>query len=168
MKPEFSDKSYLRDGLRLAEELADGSQTFETRIASSAGRDFNYELCGLLDEPLDLMKLIRGLRYSRARGPFGREGYTLSTDWELRFLRVLREIVGNPFRPVPFDPRWRTSDTVGLAQAIYDDRAFERMPILADALMDAGCEDEQIIGHCRGEGPHVRGCWVVDLILDKK
>ena len=81
---------------------------------------------------------------------------------------LVRENFGDPFRPVAIDPRWRTSDTVGLARAIYDDRAFERLPILADALMDAGCEDEQIISHCRGEGPHVRGCWVVDLVLDRK
>ncbi len=81
--------------------------------------------------------------------------------------RRIRDIFGNPFRPVTFDPRWRTSDVVGLAQAIYDDKAFERMPILADALMDAGCEEEQIIAHCRGDGPHVRGCWVVDLVLEK-
>jgi hypothetical protein len=81
---------------------------------------------------------------------------------------LLRDIFGNPFRPVVFDPRWRTSDVVGLARAIYDDRSFERMPILADALMDAGCENEKIIGHCRGDGPHVRGCWVVDLILGKE
>jgi len=80
---------------------------------------------------------------------------------------LFRDIFGNPFRPVTFDPRWRTSDVVDLARGIYEDKAFERMPILADALMDAGCEDEQIIGHCRGDGPHVRGCWVVDLILDK-
>ncbi len=80
---------------------------------------------------------------------------------------ILRDIYGNPFRPVTFDPRWRTTDVVGLAHAIYDDKAFERMPILADALMDAGCEEEQIISHCRSDGPHVRGCWVVDLILEK-
>ncbi len=80
---------------------------------------------------------------------------------------LIRDIFGNPFRPVAFDPRWRTSDTVGLAQAIYEDKAFDRMPILADALMDAGCEDDQIIAHCRAAGPHVRGCWVVDLVLNK-
>jgi hypothetical protein len=62
--------------------------------------------------------------------------------------------------------RWRTSDTLSLARGIYYDRAFDRMPILADALMDAGCEDERVIGHCRGESNHYRGCWVLDLILD--
>jgi len=82
--------------------------------------------------------------------------------------RLIRDVAGNPFRPAAFDPRWRTADTVGLARGVYEDRASERMPILADALMDAGCEDEQIIGHCRGEGPHVRGCWVVDFVLGKE
>jgi hypothetical protein len=81
---------------------------------------------------------------------------------------LVRDIFGNPFRPVVFDPRWRTSDSVGVARGIYEDRAFERMPILADALMDAGCDDEQVLGHCRGAGPHVRGCWVVDSALGKE
>lgn len=73
-----------------------------------------------------------------------------------------------PFRSVAFDPAWLTSTAVGIAQGIYDDRAFDRMPILADALQDAGCENADILGHCRGEGPHVRGCWVVDLVLGKE
>jgi hypothetical protein len=80
---------------------------------------------------------------------------------------VLRDIIGDPLDPVSIDARWRTSDVRGLALGIYEDRAFSRMPILADALMDAGCEDERIIFHCRGSGPHVRGCWVVDLVLGK-
>jgi hypothetical protein len=80
---------------------------------------------------------------------------------------LLRDLLGDPFRPVAFDPRWRTADTVGLARAIYEDRAFDRLPLLADALMDAGCSDEQVLGHCRGDGLHTRGCWVVDLVLGK-
>jgi hypothetical protein len=82
--------------------------------------------------------------------------------------RVLRDIFGNPFRPVAFDPRWRTADTVALAHGIYDERAFDRLPLLADALADAGCADEQVIGHCCSKDPHVRGCWVVDLVLGKE
>lgn len=82
--------------------------------------------------------------------------------------RLLRDIVGNPFRPGVFDPRWRTADVTELARTIYEDRAFDRMQILADALMDAGCADEQVLGHCRSAGPHVRGCWVVDLALGKE
>jgi hypothetical protein len=79
---------------------------------------------------------------------------------------LLRDIFGN-LRPVALDPAWRTSDVVQLARGIYDDRAFDRMPILADALMDAGCTSDDVLSHCRGSGPHVRGCWVVDLLLGK-
>jgi hypothetical protein len=81
---------------------------------------------------------------------------------------LLRDVFGRPFGRGPFHPAWRTADAIGLARAIYDDRAFDRLPILADALLDAGCDDDDILNHCRGAGPHVRGCWVVDLVLDKE
>jgi hypothetical protein len=80
---------------------------------------------------------------------------------------LLRDIFGNPFRPVAFDPAWRTSTAVALARQMYESRDFALMPILADALQDAGCENEDVLAHCRGTGPHVRGCWVVDLVLGK-
>jgi len=71
---------------------------------------------------------------------------------------LLRDIFGNPFRPVAFDPAWRSEAAVGIARGIYDDRAFERLPILADTLQDAGCEHSDILAHCREPGTHVRGC----------
>ena len=78
------------------------------------------------------------------------------------------DIFGNPFRPVTADPRWLTSTAVALARAIYDERAFDRLPILADALEEAGCDNADVLAHCRGDGPHVRGCWAVDLVLGKE
>jgi hypothetical protein len=78
---------------------------------------------------------------------------------------LLRCIAGNPFRPVALDPRWWNKTTVALALGIYRDRAFDRLPILADALQDAGCEDERILGHCRRPGEHARGCHVIDAVL---
>ncbi len=80
----------------------------------------------------------------------------------------LLDIFGNPFRPVALDPSWRTEAVVALAEGIYADRAFDRMPVLADALEDAGCSHHDILSHCRAAGPHVRGCWVVDLVLGKE
>jgi hypothetical protein len=83
---------------------------------------------------------------------------------------ILQDILGNPFRPVTTKPAWliwNDGTVVKIAQAIYDERAFNRMPILADALEDAGCDNDDIITHCRIEGPHVKGCWVVDLLLGK-
>ncbi|WP_246523617.1 hypothetical protein [Gemmata palustris] len=79
----------------------------------------------------------------------------------------LRCIFGNPFRPAVANPAWFTSTVLALATGIYEDRAFDRLPILADALQDAGCENADILNHCRSDGPHVRGCWVIDLLLGK-
>jgi hypothetical protein len=86
---------------------------------------------------------------------------------------LLRDIFGDPFRPLPsIDPAWLVWDggTVPkLAQAIYDERAFERVPVLGDALEEAGCDSEDILLHCRQQGKaHVRVCWVLDLILEKE
>jgi hypothetical protein len=84
---------------------------------------------------------------------------------------LLRDIFGNPFRPVALDPAWLAwnGGTVRkMAEAIYDDRAFDRLPILADALEEAGCTDRDILDHCRWGGDHVRGCWAIDLLLGKE
>jgi hypothetical protein len=81
---------------------------------------------------------------------------------------LLRDIFGNPFRPVTFEPEWRTSTALALAKQMYDSRDFSAMAILADALQDAGCENDDVLSHCRdANGVHVRGCWVVDLVLGK-
>jgi len=85
-----------------------------------------------------------------------------------RLAVVVRDIFGNPFRPIAFSPSWRTSDAVALARTMYETREFSAMPILADALQDAGCDSDDVLNHCRGEGPHVRGCWVVDMVLGKE
>jgi hypothetical protein len=76
-------------------------------------------------------------------------------------------VLGPPNRP-PADPAWLTADVVALARGIRSEAAFERLPILADALTEAGCEDADILTHCRSGGPHVRGCWVVGLMLGKE
>jgi hypothetical protein len=80
---------------------------------------------------------------------------------------LLRDVLGNLFRPVAYDRAWRTSTAVELARLMYEGRDFSPMPILADALQDAGCANDDVLGHCRSDGPHVRGCWVVDLLLGK-
>lgn len=79
---------------------------------------------------------------------------------------LLRDLFGNPFRVITFPNSWRTDTTVPLAQRIYDARDFGAMPILADALQEAGCpEQHPILSHCRSGGPHGRGCWIVDRLL---
>jgi hypothetical protein len=84
---------------------------------------------------------------------------------------LLWDIFGNPFRPVVINPSWLAWNdemVVKLAQAIYDERAFDRLPVLADALEEAGCTNRDILNHCRQPAVHVRGCWAVDLLLGKE
>jgi hypothetical protein len=81
---------------------------------------------------------------------------------------LIRDIFGNPFHPVTLDKAWLTSAASKLAQVMYDQRDFSRMPELANVLENAGCTDAHIFAHCRQPGDHVRGCWVVDLLLGKK
>lgn len=78
---------------------------------------------------------------------------------------MLRDLVGNPFEPPRADPKWLTAAVVSLARAIDTGRDFGRMGQLADALVAAGCNSEQILEHCRTVRIHVRGCWVLDLVL---
>jgi hypothetical protein len=87
---------------------------------------------------------------------------------KVQLYRALRCVFGDPFRPVAAESEWLTSTVVALAEGVYADRAFDRLPILADALQDAGCDNESVLNHCRGPGPHVRGCWVIDLLLGKE
>jgi hypothetical protein len=78
-------------------------------------------------------------------------------------------VFGNPYRPGTCSPEWRTDTVLALAGQMYERREFDAMPILADALQDAGCENASILDHCRDTDQiHVRGCWVVDSVLGKE
>jgi hypothetical protein len=107
----------------------------------------------------------------------GVPAHTPGTDWlevqrkvqeaeEEAQCELLRDIFGNPFRPVTFAPEWRTDTVVALARQMYEARDFSAMPILADAIQDAGCKLDEVLTHCRdSKQVHVRGCWVCDLVL---
>jgi hypothetical protein len=92
----------------------------------------------------------------------------ISRAERLAQVELLHDIFGNPFRPASFDPSWRTPAVTALARGIYEERRSEDLPVLADALEEAGCTDATLLGHCRQLGEHVRGCWVVDLALEKR
>lgn len=81
---------------------------------------------------------------------------------------AIREVFPDPFTPTRFDPAWRTEVVTGIANGVYSDRTFGVLPVLADALQDAGCDSDPILAHLRGFGPHTRGCWALDLILGKE
>lgn len=89
-----------------------------------------------------------------------------SGEWEeVVQARLLRCALGNPFREVPFDPAWRTPAVLALAKAIDADRTFDRVTRLADMLAGAGCEQQDVLSHLRGPGPHARGCWIIDSLV---
>jgi hypothetical protein len=109
----------------------------------------------------------RAVRLAKARGKRADE-VRCKAEGEMRMLsrQLLYEVHGNPFRPVSFAPEWRTDTAVALARQMYESRDFGAMPILTDALQDAGCEHPDVFAHCRDtQQLHIRGCWVVDLVL---
>jgi hypothetical protein len=79
--------------------------------------------------------------------------------------RLLRELFGNPFRPVAVPADWRTPTVVAVARQVYDRRDFAALPVLADALEEAGCDSAELLDHLHRSRDHVRGCWAVDLLL---
>jgi hypothetical protein len=82
--------------------------------------------------------------------------------------RLIVDLFGNPFCPTSFRSEWRTETVVALARHVYHSGEFDAMPVLGDALEDAGCSDGGLLSHLRGPGPHLRGCWTIDLILGKQ
>ena len=126
-------------------------------VAAFGTAFYIYSITGVSLEP-----------HERETPPWVPDGGTIAIDRSQA--RLVREVFGNPFRAVSVPPvcrAWNSGTMVKLAQAIYDDRAFDRLPVLADALEESGCTDPVILDHCRSGGEHVRGCWVVDLLLGK-
>jgi hypothetical protein len=81
--------------------------------------------------------------------------------------RWLREVFGNPFRPATVEPGWRSEDVLKVARGVYEEKAWDRLPVLADALLDAGCDSRDLLDHLKSPGPHARGCWALDAVLEK-
>jgi hypothetical protein len=184
------DHQSSRQAIEVAERFADGRVTQEDALAAgdeamARARSIEFGIqstaasaaASTLRAFVNEHKVSTG--YLAARMCAKRAAHVLSRErgdadptggWdpaEEDLIPLLRDICGNPFRPLSADPRWLTSTVVELARGIYAERAFDRLPILADALQDAGCDSADVLDHCRGDGPHVRGCWVVDLVLGK-
>jgi hypothetical protein len=175
-----------RHAVRIGERYADGKATFEEREAafSAADRAFSAPLIqrGLATwHAADAARqaahpemggLADGTATAAAMAGAGSTGdfWGQYAGEQAHQCMLLRDIFGNSLPSVVIDPSWATSKAgtvVRLAQAIYDQLAFDRLPRLADTLEEAGCDSADILAHCRSPGPHVRGCWVVDLMLGK-
>ncbi len=170
-----------RDGIRVAEAFADG--IVDKAAAKSAQRDA-AAAARLTPQghwsPADAAQICLLQRVedfstaARASMAAEKAGANISEERAAQ-AAILRDIIGDPLYPVVFDPALRTADVSSLAQAAYDERplprgelARDRLAVLSDALEDAGCTDAALLDHLRSPGPHVRGCWVVDLVLGKE
>ena len=170
------------DGLATADELADAQeassevyQECERALSVSASYAVLAGTAGQGDDPtLTKLRDAAEIVYLTADAFISGDDlaytarYCAKTYFHADPVAWLRDVFGNPFRPVVFAPEWRTDTAVTLARQMYESREFGAMPILADALQDAGCDSADVLDHCRGPGPHVRGCWVCDLVLGKK
>jgi hypothetical protein len=173
--PEI-EKDAHRQSVEIGESFADGLVSDDVRKAAHelAKRTIGagHSCCVPCTAETLTAKFVRN-DAKNAAGPRYKLG---SLEKDLAFTRpnqvhnhlLMRDVFGDTLRPVGFDPAWRTSTALALAGQMYERRDFGAMPILADALQDAGCDNEDILSHCRGPVPHVRGCWVVDLVLGKE
>jgi hypothetical protein len=184
-----------REAVEVAELFADGAACDERRnAAEQTATDYAEALCENTERWVGWVRLppkawaaqaavnavdAGGYR-SRlaclaAHGAKVRQGNAAGRTERHAQARLLRCIFGNPFRPVAVAPAWVTATVLGLAQAAYEEgrvlpsgqRDRARLAVLADALLDAGCDDEELVAHLRSGGPHVRGCRAVDTILGK-
>jgi hypothetical protein len=162
------------ESVAVAERFADGEATVaELRAAHSSLLD-PYHFAHPTDESRAASfagyQVAHGAAYDAARiaAESARHALPPGTEAAAEQIALLRDIFGNPFRRFRIDTKWRTDTALSLARQVYESRDFGAMPILADALQDAGCESEDILAHCRHpHATHVRGCWVVDLLLGK-
>jgi hypothetical protein len=157
----WDDMKKLRRVLAVKEELGEEFGPDEAKHCLIAALD---RATGKL--PLTALGADEQARYAIAAlsRPKWDEGMEREEEEQVK---VAHDIFGNPFRPVVFDPVWSTDTAVSLARRVYESRDFSAMPILADALQDAGCENTDVLRHCRGPGSHVKGCWIVDALLGK-
>lgn len=166
--------SRSRGAVEVLERIADGAATDAERLACATAAHSAKDKAAHV-APRSLMAVAARLAYESVKYAghvaasnltyYAAETKDLPKGTAVVQANLLRCIFDNPFRPVAIDPEWRTATVLELARGIYTDRAWDRPPVLADALEDAGCTHPDVIGHLRGPGPHARGCWVVDLIL---
>jgi hypothetical protein len=165
-------KEATRHAVECAEQFADGDiSRRELEVARQAALRFVKDSSSTPAQYMATSVALVDFRpkwvADLGRAPLARAAISEVAEEESQ-LALIRDIFGNPFRPVAFSPSWQTCTTVALAQQMYAARDFSAMPLLADALQAAGCDNEDILDHCRGQGPHVRGCWVVDMLLGKE
>jgi len=155
----LATKDEMEAACKIAHRLADEVRDVALYAAASAGRA-SVAFTGFSIRNAVLAAVNRGAPTTR---------YNDGDAAKRKICDFFRDVYGPlPFRSVPFDFGWASSTVMSLAEGIYQERAFDRLPILADALEDVGCTNQEILSHCRSPGEHVRGCWVLDLLLGRE
>jgi hypothetical protein len=175
----FSDER-SRKAVEVSERYADGfasQQELETAISAAHVAYIDFQAPYLNDQvpfPGDAAFYAPAAAiYAIEASPFAAVAETGEIGDKAMYLaqsNLIGDIFGNPFCPIAINPDWLAWNDgllVSMAHKMYDSRDFRDMPVLADALEDAGCDNADIVIHCRHPSEHVRGCWVVDLILEK-
>ncbi len=164
---EFADEQ--RTEQDLAHSLLEAERAMET---ASLGKKQNAlrAAAWCVRRPMDASSLARSVAWGVVLASQEAQDVELAAQAHL-----LRDVFGNPFRPRSIDPVCHTPTVKAIAEAAYEERTspaghldLARLAVLADALEEAGCTDADILSHCREPGPHVRGCWALDLALGKK
>jgi hypothetical protein len=174
-----------RRAVEVAERYADGRADDATLEVARRGADATYQRgrgqggplafrhCGAAH--LALQATARRVRFDPRENEFLRGAKERKEKAERKARSdLVRDLLGNPFRPAAVDPAWQTPTVTALARAAYDERSLpegtldpHRLAVLADALEEAGCTDPEVLGHLRSPGPHFRGCWSLDLALGR-
>lgn len=156
----------LADGNVSAKEVQAITRPKQSSTLSLQTQDLVGAACALVESNVENVALDAATFVGQAMSAVGwthvREK-RLAEDAQHAIL--FRCIFGNPFRRSAFKAKWRSTEVVQMAQVIYDNRDFQNLPMLAKALVNAGCTDQEILEHCRSSGPHAKGCWVIDLVL---
>jgi hypothetical protein len=157
-----------KEGVKIAEQYADGlASELDRKKAWEAASDVVIHAVAEQDFDRAAVVVYSKRCLENSKDMVVRLDYHFHA-WKPVDEVLIRDIFGNPFRPITLDPSWLAPTVKALAQTIYTDRIFHQMPDLAEELERAGCSNQDILGHCRGPGPHVRGCWVLDLLLGKE
>lgn len=166
MEPEINDAIVVAES---AADVGDAAKV-STASASAAVRLLELVYCYLKDNTnqVAIMWISSKLRSLIEDELHCDRGWRERLEEGVEQSRLVRDVFCNPFRPVFVDPRWLTKNVLILARTVYEDSSFDKLPLLADALEEAGCSNADLLAHCRAPGPHVRGCWAVDLMLGKK
>jgi hypothetical protein len=172
-----------RDAVVVAEQFADGlattkaiqqarssAQRTATTVTEQVAKDAAWAVVWATSPAARMRYLAQTVGEAAARAAAGVAGKRARAA-ALENERDSQQLLLHDLRPpatLAFDPSWRTPTVVGLVEAIYEDRAFDSLPMVADALENAECHDATVLGHCRHPGPHVRGCWLIDLLTAKE